>query len=218
MAALMGQRVVYVFTHDSIGLGEDGPTHQPVEHLASLRAMPNLLVMRPCDAVETAECYEIALSTNDAPSALALSRHNLPTVREDHVAENMCAKGGYVLAEASQPRKVTILASGSEVPVALVAQAALHQLGIPTAVVSMPCWELFDRQPTNYRHEVLGKDTLRIAIEAGSTFGWERYVGDTGAIVGMKSFGASAPADQLYSFFDITAKSVVDIAVARLNR
>jgi transketolase len=218
MAALMGQRVIYVFTHDSIGLGEDGPTHQPVEHLASLRAMPNLLVMRPCDAVETAECYEIALSTNDAPSALALSRHNLPTVREDHVAENMCAKGGYVLAEASQPRKVTILASGSEVPVALVAQAALHQLGIPTAVVSMPCWELFDRQPTNYRHEVLGKDSLRIAIEAGSTFGWERYVGDTGAIVGMKSFGASAPADQLYSFFDITAKSVVDIAVARLNR
>jgi len=218
MSALMEQRVIYVLTHDSIGLGEDGPTHQPIEHLASLRAMPNLLVMRPCDAVETAECYEIALSTQDAPSALALSRHNLPTVRQEHVTENLCAKGAYVLAEAEGDRKVTILATGSEVPVAMVAQAALQQLGIPTAVVSMPCWELFDRQPTPYRTEVLGKDTLRIAIEAGSTFGWERYTGDNGAVVGMKSFGASAPAEELYAFFDITAKSVVEIAVARLGR
>jgi len=219
MSALMGQRVVYVFTHDSIGLGEDGPTHQPIEHLASLRAMPNLLVFRPCDAVETAECYEIALSTTDAPSALALSRHNVPTLRIDHVAENISAKGGYVLAEPEQERQVTILASGTEVAVALVAQSALHQLGIPTAVVSMPCWELFDRQPTAYRTQVLGaKGSLRIAIEAGSTFGWHKYVGDEGAVVGMKSFGASAPADQLYALFDITAKSVADIALARLGR
>jgi transketolase len=217
MSALMGQRVVYVFTHDSIGLGEDGPTHQPIEHLASLRAMPNLLVFRPCDAVETAEAYEFALANKDGPSALALSRHNVPTLRQDHSQHNLVAQGGYVLAEPNLPRQVTILATGTEVAVALVAQAALHELGIATAVVSMPCWELFDRQPTNVRNEVLGKDSLRIAIEAGSTFGWERYTGEKGAIVGMKSFGASAPAEELYAYFDITAKSVVEIAVARLG-
>ena len=218
MSALMGIRVVYVLTHDSIGVGEDGPTHQPVEHLASLRAMPNVLVMRPCDAVETAECYEIALSTTDAPSVLALSRHNVPTVRVEHVEENLSARGGYVLSKPAEPRKVTILASGTEVAVALVAQAMLHGVGVPTAVVSMPCWELFDRQSTDYRNEVLGKGTVRIAIEAGSSLGWHRYVGEDGRVVGMKEFGASAPAEQVYAMFDITAQAVADIAMARLGR
>ncbi|WP_142847285.1 transketolase [Telmatospirillum sp. J64-1] len=217
MSALMGQRVLYVLTHDSIGLGEDGPTHQPIEHLASLRAMPNVLVFRPCDAVETAECYEVALSNEGGPSVFALSRHNIPTVRQDHVEENLSARGAYVLSEPDQPRQVTILATGTEVPVALVAQAMLHEVGIATAVVSMPCWELFAQQPTDYRRKVLGSG-LRIAIEAGSTFGWERWVGDEGAVVGMRSFGASGPAEQLYAHFDITAQSVADIAMARLGK
>jgi transketolase len=216
MSALMGQRVVYVLTHDSIGLGEDGPTHQPVEHLASLRVIPNLLVFRPADSVETAECWALALARKDGPSVLALSRQNLPTVRETHTEENLCAKGGYVLKPASARQRVTLLATGSEIELAIKAQAALESEGIGAAVVSMPSWELFDRQPEAYRKSVLGEGMVRVAIEALSVFGWERYVGEKGAVVGMTGFGASAPADKLYAHFGITPEAVVAQAKARL--
>ncbi|MGQ9367109.1 transketolase [Azospirillum sp. A39] len=216
MSALMGLRVVYVLTHDSIGLGEDGPTHQPVEHLAMLRATPNLLVFRPADAVETAECWQIALETVGGPSVLALSRQNLPTLRTVHSAENRCARGAYVLADADGERRATLLATGSEVEIALAARAALQADGVPTAVVSMPSWELFARQPADYRRAVLRPDTARVAVEALGTFGWERWVGEDGGIVGMTGFGASAPADQLYRHFGITPEAVADAVRARL--
>jgi transketolase len=216
MSALMGQRVVYVLTHDSIGLGEDGPTHQPVEHLASLRVIPNLLVFRPADSVETAECWALALARKDGPSVLALSRQNLPTVRESHTEDNLSAKGGYVLKGASAKQRVTLLATGSEIELALKAQAILESEGIGAAVVSMPSWELFDRQPESYRKSVLGEGMVRVAVEALSVFGWERYVGEKGAVVGMTGFGASAPADKLYAHFGITPEAVVAQAKARL--
>ncbi|MDE0706051.1 MAG: transketolase [Rhodospirillaceae bacterium] len=211
LSALMEQRVIYVMTHDSIGLGEDGPTHQPVEHLAALRAMPNLNVFRPCDAVEVAECWELALQARETPSVLALTRQGLPTLRTDHRAENACARGAYVLAEAEGERQVTLLATGSEVSIAVEAQALLRAEGIEAAVVSMPCWELFERQPDDYRAAVLG-DAPRIACEAASGFGWTRWTGDGGGFVGMKSFGASAPAPHLYEHFGVTAAAVADAA------
>jgi len=210
LAALMKQRVIFVMTHDSIGLGEDGPTHQPVEHLAALRAIPNLLVFRPCDGIETAECWQIAITTETAPSLLALSRQGLPTVRGDET-ENKSAKGGYVLVEAEGPRAVTLLATGSEVSLALKAQEMLKAEGIAAAVVSMPCLSLFDQQDAAYRDSVLGT-APRIAIEAGIRMGWDRYLGDTGVFIGMKGFGASAPADQLYKHFGITAEATVAAA------
>ncbi|MBI5120719.1 MAG: transketolase [Rhodospirillales bacterium] len=208
MSALMGLRVVYVLTHDSIGLGEDGPTHQPVEHVASLRAIPNLTVFRPADAVETAECWQLAIENKAGPSALALSRQNLPTLRSD-VAENKSAKGGYVLAEAEGgARQVTIISTGSEVEIALQAREMLQADDIRAAVVSMPSWELFDRQPQAYKDGVLGQAGRRVAVEALSPFGWERYVGTPDAVIGMPGFGASAPADKLYAHFGITAGAV----------
>ena len=217
LAALMELRAIYVLTHDSIGVGEDGPTHQPVEHLASLRAMPNLLVFRPADGVETMESWALALANESGPSALALSRQNLPTLRTVHTEENLTAKGGYVLAEAaSGPRKVTLLATGSEVSLAMTARAALEAEGVGTAVVSLPCWELFDRQSEAYRDEVLGRHTVRIAVEAASPFGWERYTGLKGIVIGMPGFGISAPADQVYAHFGITAEAVADAARKRL--
>jgi transketolase len=215
LAALMGLRVIYVMTHDSIGLGEDGPTHQPVEHLASLRAIPNLLVFRPCDPVETMECYELALDNVTGPSLLSLSRQNLPTVRSD-ASLNKTAKGAYVLAEAEGKRQVTIIATGSEVELALKARDLLKAKGVASAVVSMPCWELFDRQDAAYRNSVLGDGCVKVAVEAALTFGWERYVGPEGAIVGMHGFGVSAPAEQAYHYFGITAEAVADAALARL--
>ncbi|PKU21933.1 transketolase [Telmatospirillum siberiense] len=215
MSALMGLRVLYVMTHDSIGLGEDGPTHQPVEHLASLRAIPNLLVFRPCDPVETMECYEAALDNRTGPSLLSLCRQNLPTVRLD-ASENKSAKGAYVLAEAEGTRKVTLIATGSEVELALKARDLLKAKGVGAAVVSMPCWELFDQQDPSYRKSVLGEGTVRIAVEAASTFGWERYVGPEGAVVGLTSFGLSAPAEQVYQHFGITAEAVADAALGKL--
>lgn len=215
LSALMQQRVIYVMTHDSIGLGEDGPTHQPVEHLASLRAMPNVLVMRPADVVETAECWGIAIAQSDRPSVLALSRQGLPAVRLTDTADNLCAKGGYVLSEADGPRQGTIIATGSEVSLALNAQSDLKQQGVSVAVVSMPCCDLFDEQDDAYRASVLGT-APRVAVEAGITYGWERYVGDGGHIVGMSSFGASAPAPELYEHFGITSEAVVDAIKARL--
>jgi transketolase len=208
LSALMGQRVIYVMTHDSIGLGEDGPTHQPVEHLASLRAMPNLLVLRPCDTVETAECWALALQRTDGPSILALTRQGLPTLRTAHTAENLCAKGGYVLREADGARRATLIATGSEVSLAAAARDILQAAGIPTAVVSLPSWELFERQSPDYRARVLG-GPVRVAVEAAAPFGWERYVGPGGAVIAMPGFGASAPAPDLYKHFGITADAVV---------
>ena len=215
LSALMGQRVIYVMTHDSIGLGEDGPTHQPIEHLASLRAMPNVLVMRPCDTVETAECWALVLQHKTGPSILALTRQNLPTLRTTHSDDNISAKGGYVLIEAEGQRKATIIATGSEVSLAAEARAALQAQGIGTAVVSMPCTELFDRQPEAYRAQVLGGD-VRVSVEAATTYGWGKYVGAKGASIGIDSFGASAPAPALYKHFGVTAEAVVAAVKGRL--
>lgn len=212
LAALMQQRVVHIMTHDSIGLGEDGPTHQPVEHVASLRAMPGVLMFRPCDTVETAECWELALE-HDGPSVLALSRQALPLARILHIEENMCARGGYVLHEPKGKRDVTLLATGSEVSIALEAQKQLDQQGIAAAIVSLPSFELFEQQDEDYREKVLGT-APRIAIEAGVSFGWDRYTGPNGAFIGMAGFGASAPAEQLYRHFGITPEAVVETAKA----
>lgn len=215
LAALMKQRVIYVMTHDSIGLGEDGPTHQPVEHLASLRAMPNLNILRPADATETLECWQIALEQEQTPSMLVLSRQNLPSVRPDYSEENRCAKGGYILSPAEGKAQVTLIATGSEVSLALDAQARLKQDGIAASVVSMPCTELFDAQPDAYKQEVLGGG-LRVAIEAGTSFGWERYIGNDGIFIGLDHFGASAPAEELFEQFGITAAHVVNAVKERV--
>ncbi len=215
LAALMKQRVIYVMTHDSIGLGEDGPTHQPVEHLAALRAIPNLRLFRPSDAVETAECWELAL-TADGPSVLALSRQKLPAVRLQAAPDNLCARGGYVLRPASGAPRAVLLASGSETAIALDAQAALEADGVATQLVSMVCWELFDAQGPDYRAQVLPPGTVRVAIEAASPFGWERYVGEAGAAIGMTGFGASAPARDLYRHFGITAEAAAAAVKAQL--
>lgn len=211
LSALMGQRIVYVMTHDSIGLGEDGPTHQPVEHLASLRAMPNLNVLRPADAVEVAECWQIALAAETTPSILALTRQGLPALRTSHSDENLSAKGGYVLAEADGKRDVTLLATGSEVSIAMDARAALAKDGVKAAVVSTPSFERFRAQPEAYRVSVLGT-CPRVAVEAGVVQGWHEWLRATDAFVGMSSFGASAPIAKLYEHFGITAGKVADVA------
>lgn len=207
LAALMAQRVVFLMTHDSIGLGEDGPTHQPVEHLAALRAIPNFQVFRPADSVEMAECWECALAAASTPSVLALTRQGVPAVRDsDSAAENQSARGAYVLAEDAAAA-VTLLATGSEVGVALGARDQLAARGIRARVVSMPCWELFDEQPSTYREQVLGSQP-RVAVEAACAMGWDRYIGPDGRFVGMDSFGASAPGGDLFSHFGITAEHV----------
>jgi transketolase len=217
LSALMGLRVVYVMTHDSIGLGEDGPTHQAVEHIASLRAIPNLNVFRPADAVETAECWQLAIENTSTPSVLALTRQGLPTVRNEHTDENLCARGAYVIADADGgARQATILATGSEVEIALAARDLLQADGIATAVVTMPCWELFDQQPDAYRAETLGASGARVAVEAASCFGWSRYGVDENKVVGMRSFGASAPIADVYAHFGITAQAVADAVRAEL--
>ncbi|MBJ7534049.1 transketolase [Rhodomicrobium vannielii ATCC 17100] len=212
LSALMGLRVLYVLTHDSIGVGEDGPTHQPIEHLASLRALPNVNVFRPADIVETAEAYEIALASKHTPSVLALSRQNLPTVRTEASSENLTAKGAYILrGDAKAPRDVTLIATGSEIELAVSAAEQLNAEGVKTVVVSMPCFELFEAQPEAYRAEVLGT-APRVAIEAAGRFGWDRWIGDKGAFVGMNGFGASGPAPQVYKEFGITADAVIAAA------
>jgi len=216
LSALMGQRVVYVLTHDSIGLGEDGPTHQAVETLAMLRALPNFNVYRPCDAVETAECWADALVNKDTPSGMVLSRQGLPLLRGDHTDDNLSARGGYVLRDASGARQVTLLATGSEVQIAIQAQEKLETDGIKTAVVSMPSWERFDEQDASYRGDVLGEGTVRVAVEAAVKMGWERYIGMDGGFVGMTGFGASAPAPELFTHFGITADAVVKHVKSRL--
>lgn len=216
LGALMGERVIHVMTHDSIGLGEDGPTHQPVEHVASLRAMPNMNVFRPCDGVEAAECWEVALRNESGPSTLALTRQKLASARKHHTDENLCAKGGYVLSAATgADEQAVLVATGSEVEIAMAAQAALQADGISVRVVSMPCMELFEAQPEAYQTEVLGGDLPRVAIEAGVRFGWDRWIGADGGFVGMSSFGASAPHKDLYQHFGITAEAAAD-AVRKL--
>jgi transketolase len=217
LSALMGVRVIYVLTHDSIGLGEDGPTHQPVEHLAALRAIPNLHVFRPADAIEVAECWALALAMPSAPSAMVLTRQGLPAVRLEHAAENRCARGGYELLPATGgAARATLIATGSEVQIAVAARAQLEAEGVPTRVVSMPCWSLFEAQDDSYRRALLGEGTARVAVEAGIRQGWDRYVGPDGGFVGMHGFGASGPYEKLYESFGITAGSVVAEARARL--
>ena len=210
MAALMGLPVKFVFSHDSIGIGRNGPTHQPVEILASLRAMPNMLVLRPADAVEAAECWEIAFEHRRGPSTLVFARQTLPHVRRQHSSTNMSRFGAYVLAEADGgPREVTLLATGSEVALALAARDALQTAGTPTAVVSMPSWELFAAQDAAYRSNVLGAGTVRVGCEAALRFGWDRWLGERGGFVGMTGFGASGPAEVLYPHFGITPAAIV---------
>jgi len=215
LSALMEQRVIYVMTHDSIGLGEDGPTHQPVEHLSALRAIPNLLVFRPADAMETAECWELALETADRPSILALSRQNLPALRTEYSAENQSARGAYSLVGPADADAV-IFATGSEVAIAVEAQKQLTEKGISARVVSVPSMELFARQSDAYKAEVLGKAKARVAVEAGIEMSWNRFLGDKGRFVGMTGFGASGPIDDLYAHFGITPKAVVDAVAAQL--
>ena len=211
LSALMGLRVIYVMTHDSIGLGEDGPTHQPVEHLAALRAIPGLQVMRPADAIETAECWQIALESKKTPSVIALTRQNVPTLRGADDG-NLCARGAYILA-GDASAAVRLIASGSEVHLAVAARDLLARDGIPAAVVSMPSWELFARQDDIYRQQVLGGEgVVRIGCEAASGFGWERWLGNRGAFVGMKGFGASGKAADLYKHFGITAEAIAEAA------
>jgi len=210
MAALMGLPVKFVFSHDSIGVGKNGPTHQPVEILASLRAMPNMLVMRPADAVEAAECWEVALEHKTGPCSLVFARQALPAVRRAHVDENLSRRGAYIVAQPEGGRRlVTLLATGSEVALALEARKRLQAEGVPTAVVSMPCWELFDAQDDAYRAVVLGRGTVRVAVEAAVRFGWDQYLGERGGFVGMSGFGASAPVDTLYEHFGITPAAIV---------
>lgn len=216
LAALMGIRTIYVMTHDSIGVGEDGPTHQPIEHLASYRAMPNINVFRPCDVVETAEAWRIAIESESTPSILALSRQNLPLLRTT-TETNLSARGGYILAGDKEKRQITLIATGSEVSLAMEARAKLAEDGIEAVVVSMPCTELFDQQDLSYQKEVLG-DAPRIAIEAAAKFGWEKYVGLEGDIIGMDGFGASGPADELYKYFGITLEEVTDSAKNLLGK
>jgi transketolase len=223
LSALMAIPVVYVMTHDSIGLGEDGPTHQPVEHLAMLRATPNMHVFRPADTVEAAECWELAISAKTTPSVLALSRQNVSTVRTEHKSANLSAKGAYILAESEGKRQVILMATGSEVEIALAARDALQSAGIGTRVVSVPCMELFAAQDEAYRKRILPAGPVRVAVEAGVRQGWDRWLlGERGreakaAFVGMDSFGASAPADVLYDKFGITGQNVADTARALLG-
>ena len=211
LAAFMGAGVVYVMTHNSIGLGEDGPTHQPVEHLAALRAIPGLYVYRPADPIETAECWALVLQRRDAPALLALTRQSLPLLRREPSAGNRSAHGAYVLAEADGGRQVTLLATGSEVSLAMEARDVLAKDGIRAAVVSMPCWELFAAEPKEYHDRVLGT-APRVAVEAAVGFGWDRWVGPHGAFVGMHGFGASAPGEALYPHFGITPEKVAEAA------
>ena len=218
LAALMGLRVIHVMTHDSIGVGEDGPTHQPVEQLASLRAMPNLQLFRPADAVETAECWALALQSRKTPSVMALSRQKTPAVRLEPTPENLSARGAYELDAASGPAEVTLFGCGTELDIALRARQILEKDGIPTRVVSTPCWALFEAQPEAYRAKVIGQAKVRVAVEAGVRMGWERFIGEHGAFIGMSSFGASAPSEKLYEHFGITPRAVAEAAKAKLAK
>jgi len=217
LAALMGERVIHVMTHDSIGLGEDGPTHQPVEHLASLRAMPNLLLFRPCDAVETIECWQLALQNRHRPSVLALTRQNVPQLRRTLANENSCATGAYEIAAPERAAEVSIFASGSEVSIALEAAKLLAPRGVAARVVSVPCFALLQEQPAGAQRAIIGTARVKIAVEAGVRQGWDAIIGADGAFVGMSGFGASAPYKELYKKFGITAEAVTDAALKKLS-
>ena len=215
LSALMKTKVVYVLTHDSIGLGEDGPTHQPIEHLAMLRATPGLNVFRPADAVETAEAWEESLKTN-GPSILALSRQGLPAIRDEKSSENLTKKGGYILKNANGKRDVTLIASGSEVEIAIKTSELLLEANINAAVISLPCWELFENQSEEYKSEVLG-NVLKVGIEAGSEMGWHKYIGSEGIFVGINTFGASAPAHELFKHFGFNPDEIKEKILKKLN-
>ncbi|MDH4987741.1 transketolase [Aminobacter anthyllidis] len=217
LASLMGIRVGFVMTHDSIGLGEDGPTHQPVEHLAALRAIPNHIVFRPADATEAAECWQLTLENRTTPSTLALTRQNLPAVRTEYVEENLCGYGAYELATADGDAEVTIFATGSEVEIALDARKLLQAAGHPTRVVSVPAFELFEQQSPEYRKAMIGNAKVKVAIEAGIRMGWDSFIGTDGIFIGMHGFGASAPIEELYKHFGITAEAAAQAATARLQ-
>ncbi len=218
LAAIMQQRVIHVMTHDSIGLGEDGPTHQPIEHLAALRAIPNLLVFRPCDAIETAECWQLALEHCRSPSVLALSRQNLPQLRLRHEESNRCAAGAYEIAPAeAKEAQVSLFASGSEVSVAIAARKLLGEQGVSARVVSVPCVELFRALPIDARQDIIGAATVKVAVEAAIRQGWDEIIGSEGGFVGMTTFGASAPYKDLYKHFGITAEAVAKAALERLR-
>ena len=217
LAALMGTRVIFVMTHDSIGLGEDGPTHQPVEHAAALRAIPNLLFFRPADAVETLECWQLALESRHAPSVLALTRQNLPPLRTEFVENNDCARGAYEIAAAEGDAEVTLFASGSEVEIALAAKALIDAAGHPARVVSVPCFELFEAESEDYKAEVIGEAPVKVAIEAGVRLGWDRFIGPDGIFIGMHGFGASAPYEELYKKFGITAEAAAEATLTRVK-
>tara|TARA_B100000700_G_scaffold315011_1_gene402431 strand:- start:515 stop:2500 length:1986 start_codon:yes stop_codon:yes gene_type:complete len=217
LSALMGQKVIYVFSHDSIGLGEDGPTHQPIEHFAHLRAIPNLNVFRPADTIETLECWEIALKSSTNPSVIALSRQKIPFVTEVLSKENMSNRGAYELKK-NPNSEITLIASGSEVQIAIEAFEKLKKININSKVVSMPCQELFDKQSKEYKEKVIKKNSKKISIEASCVFGWEKYVGNEGASLGMKSFGKSAPSKKLYEDFSLTSDNVVKIAKKMLDK
>ena len=218
LAALMGKRVIHVMTHDSIGLGEDGPTHQPVEHLAALRAIPNLLVFRPCDAVETAECWQLALATENRPSILALTRQNLPQLRNRFDAENICARGAYEIAGPDGRSEVSIFATGSEVTIAVDAAKLLAERGIAARVVSVPCFALFLEQDEDYRRAIIGGARVNVGVEAAVRQSWDSIIGSDGIFVGMNSFGASAPYKELYKNFGITAEAVASAALSKLGK
>ena len=218
LSAFMGLKVIYIFSHDSIGLGEDGPTHQPIEHLVHLRAIPNLKVFRPADTIETLECWEIALKSSTNPSVIALSRQKLPFVTETFSKKNMSRLGAYEIIETKTIPEITLIASGSEVQIAIDAQKKLENININSKVVSMPCQELFDKQSKEYREKIIDKESIKISIEAGSVFGWEKYVGPNGISLGMKSFGKSAPYKKIYEHFNLTSDNIVKLTRKMLNK
>jgi transketolase len=215
----LGEGFIHVMTHDSIGLGEDGPTHQPIEHLAALRAMPNLLVFRPCDAVETVECWELALRSRERPSVLALTRQDLPQLRQGFDADNRCAQGAYEISPATDAKPVvSLFATGSEVSIALDAQQLLAERGLSSRVVSIPCFELFLAASADERRRVIGEAQVKVGVEAAVRQGWDAIIGTDGAFVGMSTFGGSAPYKDLYKHFGITAEAVAEAALKQLGK
>jgi transketolase len=218
LSAFMGLRVIYIFSHDSIGLGEDGPTHQPIEHLAHLRAIPNLNVFRPADTIETLECWEIALKSSTNPSVIALSRQKIPFVTETLTKKNMSNLGGYELKKTNLNPEVTLIASGSEVQIAIEALNKLQEININSKVISMPCQELFDKQSKEYKEKIIDKNSIKISIEASSIYGWEKYVGPDGISLGIKSFGKSAPYKKIYEHFNLTSDNVVKLTKKMLGK